>query len=145
MTPLHNAVGCSLTQGETELFLLNELWKIFQFLCYYQIRALVKCSRQCCCINFPGDGWSWWYMVSLYFCGNNFKYSITWTSQSFIMIIDYIFRAWLGSTGSQEVSRNSAGGYLQLKMSSTFLAILTSMNIMHTVLSLYGSGNIPRN
>lgn len=86
-----------------------------------------------------GDTWS------VYFCGNNFKNSITWTSQSFIMIIDYVFREGLGSAGSQEVNWNSAVGYLQLKISSTFLAILTTMNIMHTNPSLYGSRNIPRN
>lgn len=125
--------------------MLNELWRMFQILYYYQIRALFKCSGQSCCINFPEDVWSWWYMVSLYFCGNNFKNSITWTSQSFIMIMDHIFGAWLGSAGSQEVSRNSAVGYLKLKMSSTFLAFVITMNIKHTVLSLHGSRNIPRN
>lgn len=118
---------------------------MFQFLHYYQIRALFKCSRQSCCINFPENDWSWWCMVSLYFCGNNFKNSITWTSQSFIMIIDHIFRAWLGSAGSQEVRKNSAVGYLQLKMSSTFLAFVTMTNIKHRGLSLHGSRNIARN
>lgn len=144
LTPSTQCCRRLLNPGRTELFLLNELGRMFQFLFYYQIRALVKCSHLCCFINFPEDDWSWWYMVSLYFCGNNFKNSVTWTSQSFIMIIDYVFRAWLGSAGSQEVSRNSAVGYLQLKMSSTFLPILSTMNIMHTVLSLYGSRNIPR-
>lgn len=62
-----------------------------------------------------------------------------------IPVFYYDHKLRLGSTGSQEVSRKSAVGDLQLKMAPTFLAVLTTMNIMHTVLSLYGSRNIPRN